>query len=74
MSAYLETCDPTAIRFHDLDDAILGTDHNGNLVYGYDQLVDCFVQAGMGLDEAGEWVDYNVIGTNGGQGFTVLYT
>jgi hypothetical protein len=28
----------------------------------------------MTIDEAIEWIDYNVMGVMGGQGFTVLYT
>ena len=32
------------------------------LIYDYDKLVDCFVEDGMTVDEAVEWVDYNVLG------------
>jgi len=70
---YIELADPEAIRFDGLDDAIIGTDHNGNLVYSHDRMVDIF-QKDMYYDEAIEWIDYNVIGTNGGEGFTILFT
>lgn len=70
---YLELADPEAIRFDGLDEAIIGTDHNGNLVYSHDRMVDIFKQD-MEHDEAVEWIDYNVLPLNGGQGFTILFT
>ena len=72
---YLELADPEAIRFEGLDYAIVGTDHNGFLVYDYDRMVETFVvDSEMTVDEAIEWIDYNVMGVMGGQGFTVLYS
>ena len=71
---YLETADPYAIRFDGLDYAIIGTDDKGNLVYCYDRMIECFVEQGMDIDEAIEWIDYNVAGVNAGQGFTILFT
>lgn len=71
---YLEACDPEAIRFTGLDEAIIGTNHLGELVYCYDLLVQHFVKEdGMTQEEAVEWIDFNVIGTNAGQGFSILY-
>ena len=72
---YLENADPEAIRFTDLDHAIIGTDHNGLLVYSYDRMIKWFMTDWhMTLDEATEWIDYNVIGVMAGKGFTILYT
>lgn len=72
---YLEMADPEAIRFEGLDYAIIGTDHNGFLVYDYDRMIETFVvDSEMSVDEAMEWIDYNVIGTMAGQGFTVVFS
>ncbi len=70
---YLENADPEAIVFDGLDLAIVGFDHNGLMVYDHQKMVDIFIADGMTEDEAIEWIDYNVIGTMGGQGFTILY-
>ena len=61
-----------AIIFDQLDPAIVGVDHNGNLVYSHEKMIDCFMGQGMTLDEAIEWIDYNVLCINGGEGFTVI--
>lgn len=72
---YLEWAEPDAIRFTGLDDAIIGTDHRGNLVYDYGRMHDIFMKRdGMGDEEASDWIDYNVLGTNAGMGFTIIYT
>lgn len=72
---YLEQADPEAIRFDDLDYAIVGTDSNGLLVYDYDRMIECFIaNSEMTFEEAVEWIDYNVMGVMGGKGFTVLYS
>lgn len=70
---YLDRCHPEAIRFDGLDDAVIGTDHQGNLVYDYNKMLKIFLRD-MEEEEAVEWIDYNVIGPMGGQGFTILYT
>ena len=70
---HLDCCDPEAIRFDGLDDAVVGTDHNGNLVYEYEIMTRLFVEQGMTEEEAVEWINFNVIGTNGGYGFTILF-
>jgi len=70
---HLDCCDPEAIRFDGLDDAVVGTDHNGNLVYEYEIMTRLFVEQGMTEEEAEEWINFNVIGTNGGYGFTILF-
>jgi len=71
---YLEMCDPEAIRFTGLDDAILGTNQNGELVYSFELMIDSFMEEGMSYEEAVEWIDYNVVSIMGGQGFTILYS
>jgi hypothetical protein len=70
---HLDCCDPEAIRFDGLDDAVVGTDHNGNLVYEYEIMTRLFVEQGMAEEEAEEWINFNVLGTNGGYGFTILF-
>ena len=70
---HLDCCDDEAIRFDGLDDAVVGTDQNGCLVYEYDIMIRLFIEQGMTEGEAVEWIDYNVIGTNGGSCFTVIY-
>lgn len=62
-----------AIRFDGLDGAIVGHDHNGYLVYDYDLMVKIFMDEGMSGYEAAEWVDYNVVGVNAGNGFVIAY-
>ena len=72
---YIDRADPEAIRFEGLDYAIIGTDHNGLLVYDFDRMIDIFTtEQGMTQDEAIEWIDYNVLGVMGGKGFTILYS
>ena len=64
-----------AIQFDGLDYAIVGTDHNGYLVYDHERMIQAFVvEDGMTRDEAIEWIDYNIVGINAGQGFTILYS
>jgi hypothetical protein len=63
-----------AIQFEDLDYAIVGTTHEGYFVYDYDRMIECFVEDGMTLEDAIEWIDFNVIGINAGKGFVILYS
>jgi hypothetical protein len=69
---YLQWVEDDAIRFTGLDEAIIGYDHRGLLVYSYEKMLDVFMQD-MTEEEAVEWIDYNVLGTNAGMGFTVIY-
>jgi hypothetical protein len=64
--------DEQAIRFDGLDDAIIGVDHNNLLVYDYDKMISIFCDQGMTDEEAIEWIDFNVIATNGGVGFVIF--
>tara|TARA_R100000388_G_scaffold88328_1_gene68590 strand:+ start:298 stop:561 length:264 start_codon:yes stop_codon:yes gene_type:complete len=64
-----------AIQFEGLDYAIVGTSHNGYYIYDYDRMIQVFISNhDMTEEEAVEWIDYNVMGVNGGQGFIVLYS
>ena len=70
-----------AIQFDGLDYAIVGVSHTGYYIYDYDRMIECFIAddeinegEAMTEEEAIEWIDYNVIGTNGGQGFIILYS
>lgn len=69
---HLDCCEPSAIRFDGLDEAILGSCHRGLLVYDYDTMVSIFEGMGMSEEEAVEWIDFNVIDTMAGEGFTVM--
>ena len=69
-----EYLDEHAIRFDDCDVAIIGYDQNGYIVYSYDKLVAVFILQGMTNDEAVEWIEYNVLPTNAGQCFTIVYS
>jgi hypothetical protein len=75
LELYLEQADPQAIRFDGLDYAIIGTDQDGLLVYDYNRMLEVFMsEQGMDLEEAVDWIDYNVMGVMGGKGFTVIYS
>jgi hypothetical protein len=70
---YLESADPEAIHFAELDCAIVGNDHKGNLVYSYELMIEKFISDGMEYEDAIEWIDYNVVQVNAGTGFTIIY-
>ena len=72
INEFLNWVEDDAIRFHGLDDAVVGYDHRGLLVYDYNKMLSIFKQD-MTEEEAIEWIDYNVLGTNAGMGFTVIY-
>ena len=71
---YIEQANPEAIRFDGIDDAIIGTNQDGFLVYDYIKMIDAFMRQGMEGEEAIEWIDYNVLPVNAGNGFTVVFT
>ena len=58
---YLSENYPDSIILDSMDDAIIGIDVDGHVVYSYDKCVDCMVKEGMTDEEAMEWVDYNTI-------------
>ena len=72
---YLEQANEDAIRFDGLDYAVIGVDHKGNLVYDHYRMVEQFMcESDMTNEEAEEYISYNVIGVNAGQGFTIIYS
>ena len=70
---YIDLAIDEAIRFEDLDDAIIGTDQNGLLVYDYHQMMVAFINQGMAADDAIEWIDYNVLPINARQWLLLLF-
>jgi hypothetical protein len=72
-TAYLDELAPEAILFHGCSSAIVGHDQNGFAVYQHTKLVQIFESDGMTIDEAIEWVDYNIIRVHP-QNYTILYT
>ena len=64
-----------AIQFDGLNYAIVGTSQDGYYVYDYDRMIQCFIEdSDMTEEEAIEWIDFNVLGINGGEGFVILYS
>jgi len=57
--------EPEAILFDGLDDALIGYAERPSqrplAVYDYDLLVECFVARGDTIEEAVEWIDYNIV-------------
>jgi hypothetical protein len=65
-------CDD-AVIFHGLEDCITGIDQNGYAVYDSIKIIDKFMQDGMTDEEAIEYMEYNVVGVNAGNGFVIHY-
>ena len=70
-----------AIQFDGLDYAIVGVSHTGYYIYDDDRMIECFIAddeinegEAMTEEEAIEWIDYNVLGVNAGQGFIIMYS
>lgn len=64
-----------AIQFEGLDYAIIGVSLDGYYVYEYDTMVSIFMdEDNMTLEEAQEWVEYNVLSVNAGKGFVVIHS
>ena len=61
-----------AIKFDGLDDCITGIDQRGFLVYSYEKMVVHFKGDGMSMEEAIEYIDFNVIGIKP-DNYTILY-
>ena len=61
-----------AIKFTGLDDCITGRDQRGFLVYSYDKMIAHFEKDGMSIEEAMEYIDYNVVGIKP-DNYTILY-
>ena len=63
-----------ALILDGLDDAIAGASDSGLLIYDYSTMVKIFEKQGMTVDEAVEWIDYNVMGVQcNGDGFIMMY-
>ena len=51
-----------AVVLDGYDDALIGVTYEGHAVYDYDVIIDQLTkQDGMAVDEAIEWVEYNII-------------
>ena len=61
-----------AILWDGCDDAIIGITPNGEAVYSIEKLWDVFVAQGMTIEEAIEWVDFNILGAYVGE-FTPIH-
>ena len=72
---YIEQANEDAIRFDGLDYAVIGVDHKGNLVYDHYRMVEQFMcESDMTMEEAEEYIRYNVLGVNVGEGFPIIYS
>ena len=54
-----------AIIFHGLEKCITGMDQFGYAVYDYFKMIEVFTDD--------EWISYNVVGVNAGNGFVIHY-
>ena len=76
----LDNLQETAIILDGLDDCIIGYSSEGLLIYSYAKFIDHFMgkacegcKEHMSLEDATEWVDYNVMGVIGnGAGCIVM--
>jgi hypothetical protein len=56
-----EMADPEAVVWTDFDEAIIGTDYSGKLVYNINKMIEILVtRDGMTEEEAMEYLDFNV--------------
>ncbi len=63
-----------ALILHGLEDAVAGVSDGGLLIYDYNKVVKVFEKQGMTVEEAVEWIDYNVMGVQcNGEGFIMMY-
>ena len=63
------------MKLDGLNDAIVGVDTKGYLVYDYHKIVDVFTKEphGMEFEEAIEFTDFNVVGLDGNGNWTIIY-
>jgi hypothetical protein len=61
-----------AIQFDGLDNCIIGSDQRGLLVYSYKKMLDYFSKSGMSMEEAAEYIEFNVVGIKP-DNYTVVY-
>ena len=58
----IESADPTALSCDGFDEAIIGTDTNGRLVYNINEMVQVLVRNdGMKEETAIEYLDFNTL-------------
>jgi hypothetical protein len=55
-----DMADPEAIVWDDFDDAIVGVDNIGRLVYDINKMVEVLMKDDMTDEEALDYLDYNV--------------
>lgn len=70
---YIDEMEPGAVIFDGCESAITGVSQNGIPIYDYTRLVDVFVQQGFTAEESIEWIDYNILPVQGGEGFIIHY-
>ena len=63
------------MKLDGLNDAIIGVDTKGYLVYDYQKIVDVFTKEShnMEYEEAIEFTDFNVVGLDGNGNWTIMY-
>ena len=63
------------LKLDGLNDAIVGVDTKGYLVYDYHKIVDVFTKEphNMKFEEAIEFTDFNVVGLDGNGNWTIMY-
>ena len=56
-----------------LDDCIIGVNQDNYLVYSYAQFLNHYTFEGMSMEEAIEWVEYNILSMASSGKFSVVY-
>lgn len=71
----LKNClEPDAAVLTGLDDCIIGVNQDNYLVYSYGQFLKHYMFEGMSMSEAIDYVEYNIVGIQGGKAkFDILY-
>ena len=64
-----------SMKLDGLNDAIVGVDTKGYLVYDYHKIVNVFTKEphNMEFEEAIEFTDFNVVGLDGNGNWTIIY-
>jgi len=58
-----DMADPEAIGWDDFDDAMVGTDNMGRIVYDINKMIEVLQKDDMTEEEAREYLDFNVLST-----------
>ena len=58
-----DMADPEAIVWDDFDDAMVGTDNMGRIVYDINKMIEVLQKDDMTEEEAREYLDFNVLST-----------